>query len=145
MPVAVCRRARGRRGGLPEQAGKGDPSRPPDYRTELPGERSRPETTLHTAHTPAARRPPSPVPGTPAPSAGPAQSPPRRHVANQVCAARVPAVSLTRHAARARAPGPRLSGPGGEGRGCRHFPSPRVVPAHPPSPRRAPRRGEQQS
>ena len=71
VPVAVCRRARGRRGGLPEQAGKGDPSRPPDYRTELPEERSRPETTLHMpTHQPLGVRPHR-FPGRPLLALGP--------------------------------------------------------------------------
>ena len=55
--------------------GKGDPSRAPAYR--VPGKEEPPKTTLRSPHPPAARRPPSPVPGTPASRAGPAPPRPR--------------------------------------------------------------------
>lgn len=120
---------------------------PPSTEQSSPGREAALRRPLHTPHPPtrppAAWRLPSPVPGTPVPSAGPAPSPPRRHVADQVSAARSPAGPLTRRSARAPAAPPGVSDPGREGVGCRHFPSPRVVPAQPTPPRRAPRRGPQ--
>lgn len=43
----------------------------------VPGKEEPPKTTLRSPHPPAARRPPSPVPGTPAARAGPAPPRPR--------------------------------------------------------------------
>lgn len=110
-----CTRARERRG-LPEQV-----ATPGPRTTRQCSSRERNPPQDHLAHSP----PGSPIHphllrGQRAPSAGPAPCPPRRHVADQVCAARIPAVGRERRGpAGARSPQPRLhapaSGPGGEG------------------------------
>lgn len=97
----------------------------------------------HLAHSP----PGSPIHphllrGLRAPSAGPAPCPPSRHVADQVCAARVPAVGRERrgppglgHRSHARTHRPRGQV---EREGLQRFPSARVEPTPLAPPRRTP-------